>query len=203
MTSTADEPVTESSSDTNSLEETLSQREERLQALMIRALEGDETAYRRVLTDLSAQLRSFYRRRLSQMPSEIEDLVQETLLAIHNQRHTYDPGRPFTAWVYAIARYKLVDVLRRHARRELLTDPLDDTNEPMGQAELEASEAQRDLDQLLESLPDRQRLPILHVKVHGLSVAEAAVRTGMSVSAVKVGIHRGLRALALRLREGR
>jgi RNA polymerase sigma-70 factor (ECF subfamily) len=185
----------------NSQRDDLGEREVRLRALMVRASAGDEAAYQILLQDLSEQLRSFYLRRLSRMPVEVEDLVQETLLAIHNQRHTYDLRRPFTAWVYAIARYKLIDLLRRRGRRELLTDVLDDTNEQGSGADLEASEAQRDLFQLLETLPDRQRLPIVHVKIDGLSVAEAAARTGMSISAVKIGIHRGLRALALRLRD--
>jgi RNA polymerase sigma-70 factor (ECF subfamily) len=166
---------------------------------MIRALAGDEPAYRNLLVELCEHLRGFCRRRLAQLPAEVEDLVQETLLAIHNQRHTYDPGRPFTAWAYAIARYKLVDLLRRRARREVLTDELDEERELFGSTDLDASEAKRDLGLLLRALPDRQRLPIVHVKLDGLSVAETALRTGMSVSAVKIGIHRGLRALAARL----
>ncbi len=170
---------------------------------MAQAMAGDEPAYCSLLVELSQHLRAFCRRRLAHMPAEVEDLVQETLLAIHNQRHTYDPGRPFTAWAHAIARYKLVDLLRRRSRREMLTDGLDHESELLGDTDLDASEAARDLGLLLQTLPDRQRLPIVHVKIDGLSVAEAAARTGMSVSAVKVGIHRGLRALAARLSNDR
>lgn len=170
--------------------------EERLRQLLIRGLAGDAHAYRAFLQDLSGRLRAFLRKRLARLPNEVEDLVQESLLAIHNQRHTYDPGRPLTSWVHAIAKYKLVDLLRRRARGDLLTDPLDDTDELATSADSEAAEARRDLRKLLARLPDRHRLPIVYTKLEGLSVADAAQRTGMSESAVKVGVHRGLKALA-------
>lgn len=127
--------------------------------------------------------------------------MQETLLAVHNQRHTYDPGQPVTAWVHAIAKYKLVDMLRRRGARDPVTTSLDDAGELFAASDSGAAEARRDLGRLLERLPDRQRLPIVHVKIEGLSILEAAERTGMSESAVKVGIHRGLKALAAIIRE--
>ena len=174
-------------------------KEERLRSLLIRGLVGDASAYHLFLGELTAHLRSFLRRRMSRLPEETEDLVQELLLAIHNQRHTYDPGQPLTAWVQAIARYKLVDLLRRRSRTDGLHDPLDD-DELFAVADTEPAEARFDLAKLLKQLPDRQRLPILYVKVEGGSVADAAKRTGMSESAVKVGIHRGLKALAVKIR---
>jgi RNA polymerase sigma-70 factor, ECF subfamily len=163
---------------------------------MLRASAGDETAYRILLSDLSGVLRAFYRRRLASMAGEIEDLVQETLLALHNQRHTYDVQRPFTAWCFAIAKYKLIDLLRRRARLERQTVRLDDDDELFGADDLEAGDAQRDILRLLDRLPDRQRLPIVLVKIEGQSVVDAARQTGMSESAVKIGVHRGLKALA-------
>jgi len=105
-----------------------------------------------------------------------------------------------TAWVHAIARYKMIDFLRGKAGREALHDPLDDELEVFADSATEASDARRDLDGLLDTLPDRQRLPIVHVKLEGLSVVETAQRTGMSESAIKVGIHRGLKALAQKIR---
>jgi RNA polymerase sigma-70 factor (ECF subfamily) len=131
----------------------------------------------------------------------VEDLVQETLLAVHNQRHTYDTAQPLTAWVHAIARYKLIDFLRRRSGREAMNDPLDDEDDLLATSDEEAREARRDMAALLAKLPDRHRLPIQHVKIEGLTVAEAAKLTGMSESAVKVGIHRGLKALAALIRE--
>jgi RNA polymerase sigma-70 factor (ECF subfamily) len=122
------------------------------------------------------------------------------LLAIHNQRHTYDPGLPLTAWVHAIAKYKLIDLLRRRSAREALTDPLDEDRELAVESDTEAADARRDIHKLLGQLPERQRLPIVRTKLEGLSVAEAARVTGMSESAVKVGVHRGLKALARLIR---
>jgi RNA polymerase sigma-70 factor, ECF subfamily len=122
------------------------------------------------------------------------------LLAVHNQRHTYDAGQPLTAWIHAIARYKLIDVLRRREGREALNDPLDDDIEVFAASDTEAVDARRDLAKLLEQLPDRQRLPIIHMKLEGRSVVEAAQLCGMSESAVKVGVHRGLKALAAMIR---
>jgi RNA polymerase sigma-70 factor (ECF subfamily) len=179
----------------------LTVREDRLKESLVRGLAGDGAAYHRFLGELSGHLRAFLRRRLARLPDEVEDLVQETLLAVHNQRHTFDAAQPLTAWVHAIARYKLVDFLRRRSRRDLLTEPLDDALEVFSAAEAEAADARRDLARLLEALPERQRLPIVYVKVQGLSVVEAARLAGMSESAVKVGVHRGLKALAAKIRE--
>ncbi len=140
---------------------------------------------------LSTHLRAFLRRRLGQWPDEVEDLVQETLLALHNQRHTYRADMPVTAWAHAIARYKLVDWFRAHAVRGARNVPVDDVNELFSTQDADAAEARRDLGLLLETLPDKQRLPIQHVKLEGLSVVETARLTGLSESAVKVGVHRG------------
>lgn len=176
--------------------------EERLRDLLVRGLAGDAAAYHAFLRELSAHLRAFLRRRLAKLPDDVEDIVQETLLAVHNQRHTYDAAQPLTAWVHAIAKYKLVDQLRRRRNRDLLTDSLEDRGELLLAAEDESAQARRDIGKLLEQLPDRHRLPIVHVKLQGLSVVEAARVTGMSESAIKVGVHRGLKALAAKLREG-
>ncbi len=126
--------------------------------------------------------------------------MQESLLAVHNQRHTYDADQPLTAGVHAIAKYTLVDLLRRRASRDLLKVPMDDEIDAFASADTEAAEARRDLGKLFELLPDRQRLPIIQVKLKGLSVVETARLTGMSESAVKVGVHRGLKALAAKIR---
>lgn len=174
--------------------------EDRLRALLLGGLAGDAAAYHAFLRELSAYLRAFFRRRLTRAPDEAEDLVQETLLAVHNQRHTYQPEQPLTAWLHAIAKYKLVDLLRRRARTDMRTDSLEDVQELLAAPDVQQADARRDLAKLLASLPDRHRLPIVHVKLEARSVAEAARLTGMSESAVKVGVHRGLKALAARIR---
>src|ERR1700690_1964843 len=174
--------------------------EERLRDLLVQGLAGDEPAYHAFLRELSAHLRAFLRRRLDRLPDEVEDLVQESLLAVHNQRHTYDAGQPLTAWVHAIAKYKLFDLLRRRAKRDLLTDTLDEEFGFATAADTEAADARRDLAKLLGQLPERQRLPIVPMKLEGLSGGETAKFTGMSESAIKVGVHRGLKALAAMIR---
>jgi RNA polymerase sigma-70 factor (ECF subfamily) len=175
-------------------------REARLRGLLVSGLAGDERAYRVFLTELAAHLRQFLRKRLFHKPDDVEDLVQECLLGVHNQRHTYDAGQPLTAWVHAIARYKLTDHLRRRGDQEVPSDSLDDEIDLFSSAASDAADARHDLARLLDRLPDRQRLPIVRVKIEGLSIAEAAQLTGMSVPAVKVGIHRGLKALAAMIR---
>jgi RNA polymerase sigma-70 factor (ECF subfamily) len=177
--------------------------EARLRELLCRGLAGDAAAYHAFLKELSAHLRAYLRKRLAALPDEVEDLVQESLLAVHNQRHTYDAGLPLTAWVHAIAKYKLVDLLRRRAGRDRLTDPFDDERDVLAAADGDATEARRDVAQLLARLPERQRLPIVHMKLEGRSVVETARLTGMSESAVKVGVHRGMKALAAMISDER
>jgi RNA polymerase sigma-70 factor (ECF subfamily) len=174
--------------------------EDRLRGLLVQGLDGDAAAYRQFLRDLAAHLRGFLRRRLQRIPDEVEDLVQETLLAVHNQRHTYDRAQPLTAWVHAIAKYKLIDFLRRRAGRDDLTEPLDEELEVFASVDNAAAEARRDVAKLLAGLPEKQRQAIVCMKLEGLSVVETAARTGMSESAVKVYVHRGLKALALMIR---
>ncbi len=181
----------------------LSETERRLQELMAQALAGDTRTYERFLLALAGHLRAFLRKRLGGLPDDVEDLVQETLIAVHNHRHTYDAAQPVTAWLHAIAKYKLVDLLRRRSRHEAYNDALDDEHELIAARDDHAHEARRDLFKVLEQLPERQRTAIVCMKVEGLSVVETAQRTGMSESAVKVSVHRGLRALAARLRSER
>jgi RNA polymerase sigma-70 factor (ECF subfamily) len=167
-----------------------------LKPLWLRAQAGDEAAYRDALARIATRLRGYLRRRLQSLPDDVEDLVQETLLALHLQRGTYDPTIPVSAWVLAIARHKLVDLWRRRGRRDDLHDALDDVDEAALIAAPDEGEASRDLDRLLQQLPAAQRRAILLTKVEGLSVDEASQRTGASASAIKVQVHRGLKRLA-------
>jgi RNA polymerase sigma-70 factor (ECF subfamily) len=170
--------------------------EEELRQLMLLALDGQAEAYQRLLQQVSTLVRAYLKRRLSLLPDEVEDLLQETLLAIHTKRHTYQREALFTPWLYAIARYKMIDCLRRRSQHEALNDPFDDELEWLAVPDSEANESKRDLDKMLETLPMNQRLSIQHTKLDGLSVNEAAAMTGMSVSAIKVGVYRGMKTLA-------
>ena len=172
--------------------------EAELRNLMIAGLAGDAAAHRTLLDRLSRRLRAYYKGRLARIgrsATEAEDLVQEALLAIHIQRHTYEPSEPLTPWVHAIARYKLIDHLRR-TRASVAALPIDEAEEIMAQDDHAGAESAYDLHRLLSRLPHKMRRAIECVKLDGLSVAEAASQCGMSESGVKVSVHRGLRALA-------
>jgi RNA polymerase sigma-70 factor (ECF subfamily) len=168
--------------------------EPRLKALMIAALRGDRAAYGELLAVLSGYLRGHFRRRLGPGAADVEDLVQETLLAVHLKRGVYDPAQPFTPWVWAIARYKMLDHFRRVGARRSV--PLDDAGELFSEENTEEGAVRRDVDKLLATLPPRQRTLMRDVKLTGLSMEEAAAKSGMSVTAVKVSVHRGMKRLA-------
>lgn len=173
-----------------------------LKPLWLRAQSGDEAAYREALARIAIRLRAYLRRRMQSLPDDVEDLVQETLLALHLQRGTYDPALPVSSWVLAICRHKLVDLWRRRGRQDALHDPLDEADEAVLPATAASQgEARRDLAKLLDELPEAQRLAIVLTKLQGLSVAEASQHTGASESAIKVQVHRGLKRLAVVVRK--
>lgn len=176
----------------------MSTLEARLKELMGRGLDGDAVSYRALLAELSPFLRGFFARRLSGGDAAVEDLVQDTLIAIHVKRETFDRGQPFTPWAYAIARYKLIDHFRRTGTRRAV--PLEDAADLLAEGNPEEGAVRRDVAKLLASLPDKQAAILRDVKIEGLSMEEAAARRGMSVTAVKVTVHRALKRLAEKVR---
>jgi RNA polymerase sigma-70 factor, ECF subfamily len=173
--------------------------ETRLRPLMIRSLEGDSGAHRQLLGLLGRYLRAYFARRLRADAGEVEDLVQETLLAVHLKRDSYDRSLPFTPWAYALARYKLIDHLRR--RRRSIQVPLEDAGALFAAENAEEGAIRTDLDRLLQRLPDRQRTLIEEVKLQGLSVEEAAHKRGISAVSARVMLHRSLKWLNQALRD--
>ncbi|BBF72279.1 DNA-directed RNA polymerase sigma-70 factor [Sphingomonas bisphenolicum] len=164
---------------------------------MIGGLDGDADAYTALLGALVPLLRSFFGRRLRGAADDVEDLVQETLMAIHTRRGTYDRTRPFVAWAYAVARYKMIDQFRRN-RHMVQIEGLEEILVAEGFED--ACAARMDIDRLLGGLSPKQAKAIRDTKVDGLSIAEAAQSAGLSDADVKVSVHRGLKALAARLR---
>lgn len=164
-------------------------------ALMVAAQAGDATAYRKLLSEIDVWLKRYYSRRL---PSPmIDDVAQNVLLAIHAKRHTYDPGRPFIAWLSAIAHYKWVDALQSLQAHG--TIPLDeDMAVPADEAAVTSAFS---LESLLARLKPAQAEVIRLVRLEEHSVEEASQATGQSASLVKVNIHRGLKLLADLLRD--
>lgn len=165
--------------------------------LMRAALAGDGGAYRRLLEAITPRLRAIATRSLSRAgigAGEAEDVVQETLLAVHLKRHTWDPREPFAPWVGAIARNKAIDAMRRRGRRIELA--VDDFAEVLPAPEARDPTEGRDVERLLGRLGDRQRDIVRSVSVEDRSIRETAERLSMSEGAVRVALHRGLKALA-------
>lgn len=151
---------------------------------------GDRQAYATLLKECQRWLRGYYSHRIA--PSQLDDLVQETLMALHTKLGTWDSSRLFLPWLAAIARYRWVDHLRRLYRAsecELETDIAGQDDEP-------AISARITLARLFSVLPEAQAMAIELVKIDGLSITEASQATGQSESLIKVNIHRGLKKLA-------
>lgn len=166
-----------------------------LARLMRLAQGGDALAYRQLLGLVAPLLQRWFRRKLA--PAELDDLVQDTLLAVHQRRASWDPARPFLPWLAAIARYRWVDRLRRAQVRAHDALP-DEVAVESGEAALIG---RLGCDRLLALLPGAQAAAIRSVKIEGLSVAEAAARLGQSETMVKVNVHRGLKRLAAMVEE--
>lgn len=168
-----------------------------LAAAMRSALDGDETAYRRLLGDLAGLLRGWIRRELARQGynvADAEDIVQETLIAIHLKRGTWDRERPFLPWLRAISRHKMVDNLRRRGRRIVI--PIEEFAEVLAAPEPEESLPADALDRHLAQLPKGQEKVVRAISVDGMSIAETAQHLMMKEGAVRVALHRGLTALA-------
>jgi RNA polymerase sigma factor (sigma-70 family) len=173
------------------------ENEQQLRAWMTQGLGGDAAAQAALLRALVPLLRTFFGRRMRHAEADVEDLVQETLIAVHERRASYDRGRPFTAWLYAVARYRLID----HFRRRRISVSLDDLEETLSvEGFEEATSAQMDVDYLLSGLSAKQERAIRDTHLEGLTSAESAKSTGLGESDVKVSVHRGLKALVARIR---
>ncbi len=155
-------------------------------SLMAAAQRGETAPYRRLLDLLRRWLERYFRRRLPM--AMVDDAVQDTLIAVHEKRHTYDPSRPFEPWLAAIARYKWIDRLRAMKRASF-----EELDESLGVQDHHAAVISAAvLEALLAELKPAQSKVIRLVKLEGFSIEEAATMTGQSPSLVKVNIHRGL-----------
>ena len=165
---------------------------------MAQAQQGDKRAYTALLTEITPFVRNIIAKRLSHKDG-VEDVVQDVLLGLHHARHTYDPARPFHTWLFAIVRYKALDALRAQYRKGgqeivdsdfvvTLADTVANTSE-------ESTALRQDVATMLAALKPKQRKLVVLTKVYGHSVAQVAAQEGMSVSAVKVSVHRALNEL--------
>ncbi len=175
----------------------MSQRNTGWADLMRAANSGDAASYDRLLRQIAAALRPLVRRglaRAGRSGADIEDVVQEVLLALHLKRHTWDSARPIEPWVHAIARYKLVDVLRRRDGNFDLS--IDDFSEKLAAEDEGPSVSGRGVERYLARLPAGQRAVVHAIAVEGVSIGDAAGRLKMTAGAVPAALHRGLATLA-------
>ncbi|MGO4561137.1 sigma-70 family RNA polymerase sigma factor [Rhizobiales bacterium 3FA27D7] len=169
--------------------------ETELARLMRAATAGNENAYAEFLQRAAAIVRGFARRKIVQGGVDPEDVVQETLLAIHLKRHTWRQDAPILPWIYAIARYKLVDAFRRRGRH--IEVAIEDFAEMLAEPEQDTV-SERDIGRALDGLSAGQRSVVSSISVDGNSIGETAAKLGMSETAVRVALHRGLSAIAKR-----
>jgi RNA polymerase sigma factor (sigma-70 family) len=174
------------------------QKEEEWAMLMRAAVKGDGIAYRKFLVEVAPAIRAMAKAGLARFGAhqdDAEDIVQETLLAIHVKRQTWDATRPIGPWIMAIARHKLIDALRRRGLGRLNV-PIDDVPDAPAAANTEF-QTRHDVDRVLADLPERQRSIVKFLSTDGGgSVKETAQRFGMSEGAVRVVLHRAIRRLA-------
>jgi RNA polymerase sigma-70 factor (ECF subfamily) len=169
--------------------------------LMARAQDGDGDAYRRLLTDIAPYVRALVARR-HRDACDVEDTVQDVLLTVHAIRHTYDPARPFTPWLAAIARRRAIDRLRKSGRTSARNAALREAAETFGDPRANMEETRSDqhaLHQAVESLPPGQRQAVTLLKLQEMSLRQASAASGMSIAALKVAMHRALKNLRKRL----
>jgi len=164
--------------------------------MMKAAMAGDEAVYRRLLGDIGRSVRAmaraaFARARLGD--ADVEDAVQETLLAIHLKRHTWDPGQRLAPWVHAIARHKIIDAMRRRGARR--AEPIEDFQDFLAAPEAEDPHALSDAKRLMDALNPRQRDIVQSISLDGKSIAATAERLEMTEVAVRVALHRALKSL--------
>lgn len=158
-----------------------------LAKMLVRAQSGDQDEYKKFLREVSSILKNFLAKKLKSS-DVVDDILQETLLAIHRGRHSYIPGRPLTPWIYAICDYRIADYFRKTQRRNQLLDALKKESSKSTTSENLMTSL---MFETLEKLPKKQRLVIEKLKLHDLSIKEIASETGMSESAVKVTASRG------------
>jgi RNA polymerase sigma-70 factor (ECF subfamily) len=169
--------------------------------LMRSAISGDSAAYDRLLKAVTPVLRAAARRglaRAGQPVDQSEDIVQDILLAVHLKRHTWDVSAPFAPWLFAIARNKLIDALRRRGRRIFVN--IDDIAEILPGEQAAETASAGEVAAQLQSLPARQRDVLQAIAVDSVSIKDTAAKLAMSEGAVRVALHRGLASLTAKLR---
>lgn len=170
-----------------------------LEVLMRQALAGDQTAYAKALHATAQLLRPYLSKRLL-FTNDVDDVLQEILVSIHKARHTYDGQRPFTPWVYAIAKFRLQDYLRSHYADDIkhAVDIADLENE-LTEDVTETAISYESISGEVAKLPEKQAAILQLIHQEGYTAKEVAAKLGMNESAVKVAAHRAYKVLRKRL----
>ena len=168
---------------------------------MRQALDGDKLAYAKLLRETVLFLRPFLKRRLYS-EDEVDDVLQEILLSIHKARHTYDGMRPYKPWVYAIAKFRLLDYLRKHYA-DLLHFAVDMSEVENLKHEdiIEKRINYESVSEKIHMLPKKQALILQMMHKEGYTIKEVAEKIGMTESAVKVAAFRAYKVLRQQLEE--
>jgi len=161
------------------------------------AMAGDASAYRQFLVAVTPHVRAVVRTRCRSFgapDSEAEDIVQEVLLTVHLKRGTWDQSRPIGPWIAAIARNKLIDLLRRRGRK--MSVPIEEVMDSLQAEDQSGYLDARDIDSMLGQLKTQQREIVQSITLNGDSISETASRLHMTEGAVRVALHRALKSLA-------
>jgi RNA polymerase sigma-70 factor (ECF subfamily) len=165
--------------------------------LMRAAQEGDRRCYERLLREVTPFVRALARRHCRN-PADVEEMVQDTLLTVHRVRHTYDPARPFSPWLAAIATRRIIDLVRKRvrvSRHETSDSDYETFAVAAANGDVELVRSEQEVTQLLATLPARQRQALETLKLKEMTLVEASAVSGQSISALKVNVHRALKSL--------
>lgn len=162
--------------------------------------QGDAQAYHSLLGEVALRMRRLVRRRAPWLtPADVEDVVQDILLSLHQVRGTWDPARPFLPWIVAIAHARLADNARKYARRARIDLAASDLAETFRDVQ-----ANRDAETVVNLLSVRKAMKGLTrtekqavelLRLREMTLSEAAEASGSTVPALKVAVHRAMRKL--------
>jgi RNA polymerase sigma-70 factor, ECF subfamily len=181
----------------------LSQDERELSQLMRESQNGNGESYNRLLTRIAQMLLGYVRK--SVRSDMVDDVLQEIVMGVHLKRHTFNSEQYFLPWLYAIARYKVVDYLRRKGREEKRFMSREDLDLlAVSDAELTIeSMSVENIEEIISDLPTKQLQVLTAVKIKGLSIKEASEQLGFSESDIKVTIYRAMKSLKIKFENGR
>ncbi len=174
-----------------------------------RCLAGEERAHRELMARYERPVFSVALRMLRQR-EDAEDVTQETFVRMFRALDRYDPGRPFSAWLFTITSRLCIDLMRRRRIRPvpLVRHEAGSSEEefidvpdasPGPETLTQHGEEERRVQELIESLPPHYRIVVLMRHQQDMPYEEIAESLGLPLGTVKARIHRARALLAQRL----